>query len=210
MTTLGFATGLRPSSLRPLRRRGSTPDVLWTDGVILVRRSQTIGEEVMERTKQGTRYRIALPEALMDILRWHVEQLRGHRQESDLLFPGRHGGFMSTTALTKPFKGVVDHLKLGRTLTPKGMRRTFQDLARHARVDGLVQRAICGHATEEMTELYSTVRAGEIRDAVGRLLDVAGLEPLVEPRGASWCESGVIAARPALPALTGDVPSTRT
>jgi hypothetical protein len=38
---LGFATGLRPSSLRPLRRRGDKADVLWDQGVLLVRRSQT-------------------------------------------------------------------------------------------------------------------------------------------------------------------------
>jgi hypothetical protein len=36
MTALGFATGLRPSSLRPLRRRGDTPDVLWSEGAIIV------------------------------------------------------------------------------------------------------------------------------------------------------------------------------
>lgn len=37
MTFLGFATGLRPSSLRPLRRTGPTPDVLWDQGVFGVR-----------------------------------------------------------------------------------------------------------------------------------------------------------------------------
>jgi hypothetical protein len=37
------------------------------------------------------------------------------------------------------------------------MRRTFQDLACRAAVDGLVQRSICGHLTEEMTERYSSV-----------------------------------------------------
>jgi len=102
---------------------------------------------------------------------------------------------MSTTALVKPFKDVVDHLKLGKNLTPKGMRRTFQDLARLANVEGFIQRAICGHATEEMTDLYSTARAGEIRDAVGKLIDVAGFKGLVS-RSASWCESGVKADLP--------------
>jgi hypothetical protein len=48
MAFLGFATGLRPSSLRPLRRTGPTADVLWDQGVILVRRSHTIGEELMQ------------------------------------------------------------------------------------------------------------------------------------------------------------------
>ena len=52
---LGLATGLRPSSLRPLRRRGPTPDVLWSDGVILVPRSHTRRSEVMETTTTGLR-----------------------------------------------------------------------------------------------------------------------------------------------------------
>ncbi|MGH7271286.1 MAG: hypothetical protein ACREJ3_12735 [Polyangiaceae bacterium] len=39
MTFLGFATGLRPSSLRPLRRRGTEADVLWDEAALFVRRS---------------------------------------------------------------------------------------------------------------------------------------------------------------------------
>ena len=41
VVALGFATGWRPSSLRPLRRTGPTPDVLWDENVILARRSHT-------------------------------------------------------------------------------------------------------------------------------------------------------------------------
>ena len=41
---LGFATGLRPSSLRPLRRDGATPNLLWDRAMLFVRRSQTKGE----------------------------------------------------------------------------------------------------------------------------------------------------------------------
>jgi integrase len=91
MVALGFATGLRPSRLRPLRRQGPQADVLWNDSVLLVRQSQTCGHEVMECTKQGTRYRLTLPQELMDILRWHVEQMpktaqktvpRGQRRKS--------------------------------------------------------------------------------------------------------------------------------
>lgn len=53
ITCLAFATGLRPSSLRPLRRKGLTPDVQWDAGAILVPRSHTLGKEVMETTKSG-------------------------------------------------------------------------------------------------------------------------------------------------------------
>jgi hypothetical protein len=42
ITALGFATGLRPSSLRPLRRQGDEPDVVWDENILFVRRSQTI------------------------------------------------------------------------------------------------------------------------------------------------------------------------
>jgi hypothetical protein len=41
MTFVGIITGLRPSSLRPLRRRGPEPDVQWDKARLLVRRSQT-------------------------------------------------------------------------------------------------------------------------------------------------------------------------
>ena len=55
---LGFVTGLRPSTLRPLRRRGPNADVLWKDGAILVRRSNSLGDEVMNTTKTGTTYKL--------------------------------------------------------------------------------------------------------------------------------------------------------
>jgi hypothetical protein len=49
---LGFMTGQRPSHLRPLRRRGPETDVLWDQGTLLIRRSETLGH-VMNRTKHG-------------------------------------------------------------------------------------------------------------------------------------------------------------
>jgi integrase len=55
MVYLGLVTGLRPSSLRPLRRRGDEPDVLWEKNRMLVRRSHTVGDEVMRTTKQKRR-----------------------------------------------------------------------------------------------------------------------------------------------------------
>lgn len=51
MSVLGLFTGLRPSSLRPLRRSGDQPDILWDSGEVLIRRSQTFGEKVMNTTK---------------------------------------------------------------------------------------------------------------------------------------------------------------
>ena len=100
-------------------------------------------------------------------------------QESDLLFQSETGNFRSPTVLDKPFKDVCKHLSLGKKVTPKAMRRTFQDLARVAAVDGLVQRSICGHLTEEMTERYSSVAQAEVQAALGKVVSLAGYRGLL-------------------------------
>jgi integrase len=179
MVALGVATGLRPSSLRPLRRRGPQTDVLWNENVLLVRQSQTRGPEIMECTKQGTRYRLTLPQELIDMLRWHVDQLpEGPMRDSDLLFPGKQGGFRTASVFAKPFDDVCEVMGLKKKITARAMRRTFQDLAREANIDSIVKRNICGHATEKMSELYSTVRQQEIEEAVGKVISLAGYREL--------------------------------
>ena len=188
---LGFATGLRPSSLRPLRREGPTPEIQWDAGLLLVRRSHTRRQEVMERTKTGKRQRIPLPEGLLEILRWHVTQLPpGPMAESDLLFPGEHGGYRSPSCLDKPFRDVARAMKLEKHVTPRAMRRTFQDLARAAEVKELVQRAICGHVTEGMTERYSTVGTEEMRQNLARVIDLGRFRAALDAVGGATTEAG--------------------
>jgi integrase len=174
MTFLGFATGLRPSSLRPLRRRGPSSDVLWEENRIRVRRSQTRGEKVLNSTKQRTRYGIEVPPEVMQILRWHVETQIGtpEQQDSELLFPAVTGGFRAVTALVKPFRGVAKAMKLGFNFTPRGMRRTFNDLARTACIEAVVTRSISGHLTERMQQHYSTVRGPEQREGIAKVVDL--------------------------------------
>ena len=140
MTYLGLVTGLRPSSLRPLRRRGTEADVLWEEGQLRVRRSQTLGNEVMNTTKQKRKYTIPLPPHVMEVLRWHVtSQLTTPEQEqSDLLFPSVTGGFRSPSVLNKPFADIADEIGLGKRFTQCGPRRTFNDLARVAQVNDVV------------------------------------------------------------------------
>ena len=190
IVALGFATGLRPSSLRPLRRRGPEADVLWDQGVVLVRRSHTRRDEVMEATKQKTRYRITLPDDLMAILRWHVDRLPpGPMHDSDLLFPSETGGFRAASVLDKPFRLVGEAVKLKKRITSRAMRRTFQDLARNADIEAIVRQKICGHATQEMSDLYSTVPQREIQAAVGAVISLAKYRELMRD-SASWWESG--------------------
>jgi hypothetical protein len=176
---LGFATGWRPSSLRPLRRQGKDADILWEKNTILIRRSQTKGDEVMDKTKQGKHYQMPMPEAVMDVLRVHVDNLTpGKRRESNLLFPSRNGGFLAKSVLDKPFRAVAKALNLRKTITPRAMRRTFQDVARNAGVKDIVTRQISGHATEAMQVHYSTLEGSEIRSGLGEVARIIGRECL--------------------------------
>jgi len=173
MAFLGFCTGLRPSTMRPLRRTGENADVLWDDGRLLVRCSQTRGDLVLNTTKQKTRYSIHLPDAVLRVLRWHVEQLKtGAQQDSELLFPSLDGGFRSPSVLNKPFAEVSETMGLGYAFTQRGMRRTFNDLARAAEVQDLVTRSISGHLTERMQHHYSTVRGEEQQLGLGKVVNL--------------------------------------
>ena len=107
-------------------------------------------------------------------------------RDSDLLFPAKSGGFRTSSVLTKVFDDVRGKLGLTKRITARAMRRSFQDLAREANIDAIVQRSICGHATAEMSELYSTVGQREIQRAVGKVISMAGyrqLTPTAEQPG---------------------------
>ncbi|HLK36699.1 MAG TPA: tyrosine-type recombinase/integrase [Polyangiaceae bacterium] len=183
MTYLSLATGLRPSSLRPLRRSGSHADVQWDKATLLVRRSQTIGKEVMKKTKTALRQTIALPKEVMDVLRWHVStQLTTPEQlASELLFPSVIGGFRSPSVLNKPFADVAERVSLGKKFSQRGLRRTFNDLARHAKVEDIVKKSISGHLTDAMVERYSTVQQDEQRNGIGRVLTLVEGAPANDP-----------------------------
>lgn len=171
MTALGFCTGLRPSSLRPIRRN---IDVRWREHQLIIRRSQTIGDEVMESTKSGSDVVIALPPVLLDTLRWHLSLLKTPAmRNSELLFPGRTGGFRSKSVLNPPFAKVSKAIGLDYVVSSRAMRRTFQDLARAAQVADVVTRSISGHHTERMQHYYSTVSEEEQRHNLQNVVDVA-------------------------------------
>src|SRR5438045_6577032 len=64
------------------------------------------------------------------------------------------------------------------------------DLPRRAAVDGLVQRSICGHLTEEMTERYSSVAQVEVEAALGKVVSLAGYRGLLRSSGGGKKRSG--------------------
>jgi hypothetical protein len=128
----------------------------------------------MDQTKTALDQEIPLPPAARRVLREHVAALpAGLMRDSIYLFPSTTGGMRSRSALEKPFEDVA--MALGWTLrfTPRGMRRTFQDLARQAQVHDVITRAIAGHATERMQRHYSTAQREEMREAVGKVISLA-------------------------------------
>lgn len=197
MVLTGICTGWRPSMLRPLRRKGVESDVKWEDGVLLARRSHTMGDEVMERTKTAKDQEIGLPSDLLEVLKWHVASLTDKQKslsgdetkENNLLFPSEIGGFRSHSCLDKMFAAASEkppedakdadrrkYLSLPYRITPKAMRRTFQDLCRAAEVKDIVQRAICGHSTAKMTARYSTVAVEETRAGMAKVISMVGVK----------------------------------
>jgi hypothetical protein len=72
--------------------------------------------------------------------------------------------------LGKPFAKVGALIGLEMSFIPRGLRRTFNDLARTARVEALVTKNISGHLTDRMREHYSTVHPVERRESIGAVL----------------------------------------
>lgn len=181
MVALGFATGLRPSSMRPLRQHGPKRDLVVEDGLLLVRRSHSIGSTIMETTKTALHQRLQLPEDLLAVLRWHIDSLDGVMAESEFLFPNKRGGMRSPSVLQKPFASVARAIGLRKHVSPRAMRRTFQDLARVSGVPDIVTRKVSGHLTEEMQRRYSTADQREIHDGIARVVATAGLRAAHKP-----------------------------
>jgi integrase len=169
MILLGFVTGLRPSSLRPLRRKGRESDIDWETGQLQVRRSHSRRQHIMDRTKTGKDNVIALPAPVLEVLQNHAAALEGKMMISDLLFPSDTGELRTRNVLAKPFAAIGEEMGLKFRLTPKGMRRTFNDVARAAGVHDVVTRSISGHQTEVMQHHYSTAADAEKRDALTRV-----------------------------------------
>lgn len=167
MVFLGFITGLRPSHLRPIRRQGANVDVLWEEKRLLIRRSNTVRQEIMDLTKTRRDQMFPLPDAVIGILKEHVAALpEGPMRESVYLFPSTKGGMRTHSVLDKPFRHVLEELGWVTRVTPRAMRRTFNDFARDANIRDVVIRAISGHQTEAMQLRYSTAQMREMAYAL--------------------------------------------
>jgi integrase len=177
ITFLGLAIGHRPSTLRPLRRKGATPDVVFfpdDTGKLYLRRSHTERQEVLERIKTKKPIVLNLPKEVVHVLRAHIAELEKDEltAKSELLFPSlRTGKLQSKTGLAKAFDTVRLSLDLPK-LSPKAMRRTWKDVARSAGIEAVVRKAVTGHSTDAMEVHYSTASEAEKRDALQKVVSI--------------------------------------
>lgn len=181
MFATGFTFGLRPSSLRPLRRRGPEADVVWAEQLLLIRRSHTRSKEIGDFTKNKRDQELGITEPLLGLYRWHIEtQLETPEQKaSDLLFPCPDGGPWAETTINYIFDRVNDALaakgEWPKRITPRAMRRTFYNLVDQLKVAEALQRSISGHATARMADRYRSDQAAAQRVVVGQIIDLAGV-----------------------------------
>ena len=145
----------------------------------------------MNTTKNKVKLKLPIPGELLEVLRWHCDRLEGKQAESDLLFPGRFGGLLNTNVLFKPFREAARLAGIKKHLTPRCMRRTYQDLSREANVAGIVTRSISGHLTEEMQNHYSTVTRDEQRDGLAKVISMAGFREAMQEGPTGGVPGGV-------------------
>ena len=173
-------------------RWGEVSGLQWSDvdpvtGVIRVRRNNWKGTITSLKT-EGSARSVPMAETLAGILDGHRADMEaaGHPGlAAGWIFPTALGTLHKGTPLRNVLRRAVTTTGLEIRLTPHGLRRTFNDLARRV-ASSMVVRAITGHVTPAMTEHYSVIDAGEkkaVQDAVVALVEGPRETPSEGPSG---------------------------
>lgn len=181
---LGFALGARPGELRPLRWE---EDVNLETGTIEISRSQR--GRYLGKTKTKRNRETLLPEYLISVLQEHRDFLKRWRhpgaRNSELVFPGFGNWrpwhklsiapadapveYLSSSALDKPLSEMCVAIGIKRRITPRVMRRTFNDHMRLEGVNNLVTQSMTGHRSDAMQDRYSSISNEERRAAAAKV-----------------------------------------
>jgi hypothetical protein len=98
------------------------------------------------------------------------------------MFPSSKGTLRTPNSLDRAWEKCLAHAKIEKRFTVHGLRYTFTDLLRKAKVDPVLRRQLVGHVTEEMQQKYSTVDLDESRAAMAAVFRLVPL-PGMHPRG---------------------------
>jgi integrase len=169
-------TGLRFCHASALRWE----DIDETTGVIRVQRKQVRGVVGNVSRRKRAPKEIPLHRELAKILKEHRKAMIGAQApglSDGWCFPSDVGSLRTPSSLQKAWATCLKAAGIKARFTVHGLRRTFNDLARKAKVDAVVTKALTGHVTEKMREHYSSVDLEEKRaavSAVGKLVPILG------------------------------------
>jgi integrase len=111
-------------------------------------------------------------------------------RDSELLFPNKFGGYRAESHLDRAFDIITKEAGINKNITPRAMRRTFQDLARAAEVRDIVTRSVSGHSSEAMQRHYSTVSSKEQKEGLAKVVSLAKFREAAQLADLSGSASG--------------------
>jgi len=172
---LDATTGMRPGEMAAL----DWPDLDESAHRIAITKNWRGKRHGMGPTKNGKPRQAPYLPAQIAVMREHRRRMIEAQHpglDSGAVFPGQRLGLrLSTNAIGAAIRTAAKALGIP-YLTPKSMRRTFNDLLRIAGVHEVVLRSIVGHRrdAEDMTDTYSTVDGREQRAALAAVLRLIG------------------------------------
>lgn len=174
MIVVQVSTGMRFAELSALEWR----DINFDSARLRIERSQVEGEvgaPKTEATRRDVYLSPAVVEALREHRRWQIEeQVAG--LDKGLVFPSTIGTYRTPKMLQKRMERCCKIAGVEKHISSHCLRKTANNLLRQSNSEVTV-RAMMGHATSEMTQLYSNVdqneKARAHAAAFGDVFDVA-------------------------------------
>jgi integrase len=172
-------------------RRGETLGLMWSDinfkaGTITIQRQRTtVGNETVTKDapkgdKDGSKIRtVPVYADILEMLDQHrADQMKRAGADPDwvltqLVFVGAHGRAPAANRVNKRLARIIERaneheIVLPRELTPHSLRHTALTLLALAGVPANARKALSGHSTARMDELYTSHAAIEdVRRALG-------------------------------------------
>jgi integrase len=144
-----------------------------------IERSQVegqVGPPKTEVTRRDVYLSPAVVEALREHRRWQVlNQVAG--LSKGLVFPSNVGGYRNPALFRKPLARCCKLAGIDKHISSHCLRKTANNLLRQHNSSDVVVRAMIGHATSEMTRLYSNVgeeeKARAHANAFGDVFNIA-------------------------------------
>ena len=119
-------------------------------------------------TKNESAKILPLAPEILSVLQAHTQELLRRQApgfEKGILFPSRAGTYRVPSSVFKAWRDVSQRMGLPWVVQPHDLRRSYQNILRQANVGPVVQQALMGHSSAEMTEHYSFVQMDEKRAA---------------------------------------------